>query len=103
MPLPLIPIALGTLAGWAFGSSVEQKVRGLVSKVGAAAGVSKTIELDHDLPKEMRADMENLLSRVKDPGVLEYAAGYYKAQGFPAAANALSTRASTFVKGAIHG
>jgi len=103
MPFPLIPVVLGTAAGWAFGNTVEQKVRGFVSKVTGAVGASRTIALDADLPKDMRSDLENLLSRVKDPGVLEYAANYYKQQGFPAAANALSTRAAGFLKGATHG
>lgn len=96
MPLPLIPLAVATLAGWKFGATIETKVRGLFSRGGIAS--PRAVPLDPNLPKEMRADVENLLAHVKDPALLDYASGFYKAHGFPAAANALSARASYFLK-----
>lgn len=99
MPLPLIPLAVATFAGWKFGATVERKVRGLFSRAPA----SQSIALDPTLPADMRGEVESLLSNVKDPGLLEYASNYYKAQGFPGAANALAARASIFLKGASHG
>lgn len=94
MPIPFIPIAIGTLIG-VKGPALIRKVREYFSP----APVGVEIPLDRDLPLEMKKDVINLLSNIRDQQILEKMASYYRNMGFTISAGLIAQKIEFLRKG----
>jgi hypothetical protein len=95
MPIPFIPIAIGTLIG-VKGPALVRKVKEYFTTRDV---VSVEIPLDANLPIEMKRDVINLLSNIRDPQILEKMASYYRNMGFSISAGLIAQKIEFLRKG----
>lgn len=93
MPIPFIPIIVGTLVGRRL-PAIVQKVKDHFASKSVPA-----IPLDVNLPIDMQRDVMNLLTNVSNPEILQRMGSYYRNMGFPIAAGWISQKIEALKKG----
>jgi hypothetical protein len=94
MPIPFIPIAIGTLLG-VKGPALIRRIRAFFTP----APIGVEIPLDRNLPIEMKRDVINLLSNIRDISILEKMASYYRNMGFSISAGLIAQKIEFLRKG----